>query len=102
MTLLDEGTATDAPAGDDEAVSADAVSVSATSEGATPLGGLGTVAAEPPSKPSIQVLGVAFLSSTSAALSVGGVFASWPARLLSVGAVAVGIAWAYLCATRAR
>lgn len=44
----------------------------------------------------LRPLAVAFLSAAAAALTTGGIFGSWPARLLGVVAVGVGVAWARL------
>jgi len=55
-----------------------------------------------PPKSSARVLALAFLSASGAALTVGGVFGSWPARGLSVASVAAGVGWAQLCITRTR
>ncbi|MHB1447230.1 MAG: transglutaminase-like domain-containing protein, partial [Acidimicrobiales bacterium] len=44
----------------------------------------------------LRPLVVAFLSCAAAALTTGGIFGSWPARLLGVVAVVVGVAWAGL------
>ncbi|HVA42012.1 MAG TPA: hypothetical protein VNF50_00850, partial [Acidimicrobiales bacterium] len=44
----------------------------------------------------MRPLAVAFLSGAAAALTTGGIFGSWPARLLGVVAVGVGVAWAGL------
>lgn len=55
-----------------------------------------------PAQSSGRALAVAFLTASGAALTVGGVFGSWPARGLAVASVAVGVGWAHVCATRTK
>ncbi|HZU74154.1 MAG TPA: transglutaminase domain-containing protein [Acidimicrobiales bacterium] len=44
----------------------------------------------------VRPLLVAALATSAAALTTGGIFGSWPARLLSFGAALVGVAWCFL------
>jgi hypothetical protein len=78
-TLVEDGTETEVPApGDGGAVEPEVVDV--------------------PLRPLI----VAACSSIAAALTVGGIFGSWGARLLAIAAALLGVGWAWLAARSVR
>ena len=100
MTLLDREADVDAAAEAelDLGLSGEADGNAADAAGSEP----GSAPEAPRPKPSFRALGVAFLSASGAALTVGGVFGSWPARAVAVVTVAIGVGWAAACSSRAR
>ena len=74
----------------------------AAAAGAPAGAGPDAAPAEPDGPPGGRSLAVAFLSAGAVALTTGGIFGSWPARLLSLVSVAIGVGWAALAVRQRR
>lgn len=80
----------------DRAEGSDAADAAGTGGAAAAAGAAGSVTAPG----GTRALMVALLSAGAAALTTGGIFGSWPARLLALVSVAVGVGWAGVAVRR--
>lgn len=106
MTLLEEAAGPEVVEPYRTASPAEEAGPAAAGEGAPPAGSDVDAEADADAAPApvapFRPLLVGALSSTAAAMTAGGIFGSWPARLLATAAALFGVGWCFLTLRSAR